>query len=64
MDRLVDIKEVAERFGVSVRGVWRLVSKGELPVPVKVGNLSRWCESELEAVFEEKKRQRIPLCAN
>jgi len=64
MEKLVGVKEVAARFGVSVRGVWRLVADGKLPQPVKIGNLTKWCESELDAVFEKLKRQRGSLAVN
>lgn len=64
MDRMVGIKEVAARFDVSERGVWRRVAEGDLPHPVKFGKLSKWFESELDAVFEKKKRQRDSLAVS
>ena len=38
-DHLLTIKEVARRLASSVRHVWRLIAKGELPKPVHVGAL-------------------------
>lgn len=65
MEKLVGVKEVAARFGVSVRGVWRLTADGTLPQPVRLTEKSaKWCESELDAVFEKLKRQRGPMAVN
>lgn len=64
MEKLVGVKEVAARFGMSVRGVWRHVAMGVLPQPVKFGKMTRWCESELDAVFEKLKRQRGSFAVN
>ena len=58
MEKLLGVKDVAARFGMSIRGVWRYVQRGELPEPVKMGNLSRWVDSELDAVFEKLKQRR------
>ncbi len=40
--RLMTAVELAEHLQISVRGVWRLVSIGELPKPIYIGRLARW----------------------
>ena len=52
--RLLSVKEVAARCGVSVRTVWRWVNRpgSGFPQPVKEvggGRCTRWRESEIEA---------------
>ena len=47
--RLLNVDEVAKVLSVSVRTVWRLVSAGELPPPMKVGKrLRRWRARDIE----------------
>ncbi|HEX9783848.1 MAG TPA: helix-turn-helix domain-containing protein [Opitutaceae bacterium] len=48
-DRLIQIREVAARLGLSVRAVYRLVASGDFPPPVKVGGATRFYLSDLEA---------------
>lgn len=48
-DRLLTVKEVAQRLSVSVRTVWSLRSRGQIPDPVKIGSLTRWRRSEIES---------------
>lgn len=55
---LLGIKQVASMFDISQRAVWRLVAKGELPSPVKVGKLSKWFISDIDSIFEKLKSQR------
>ena len=46
--RLIDVKIVADKLGVSVRTVYRMVDIGELPIPVKLSSRSqRWYEHEI-----------------
>jgi excisionase family DNA binding protein len=39
---LIGVKEIARMLGICTRGVWRLVQRGELPPPGKVGRCARW----------------------
>ncbi|MBI2095335.1 MAG: helix-turn-helix domain-containing protein [Candidatus Omnitrophica bacterium] len=43
----LSIQEVAERFGVNITTVYRLVKRGKLPA-FKIGNQWRFSESQLE----------------
>jgi len=58
-DRLLTLGQVAEVLSGSVRTVWRLVARGELPAPVKVGRSARLCLSDVEAYLERLKAQRV-----
>lgn len=49
---LLTVSEVAGMLGVSARSVWRLVSTGEVPRPVKVGTSTRWRRADIEAMIE------------
>jgi predicted DNA-binding transcriptional regulator AlpA len=39
--------DVAALLNVSVREVWRLLARGELHPPVKIGRCSIWFESDI-----------------
>jgi excisionase family DNA binding protein len=62
-DRLLTFREVALRIGVSVREIYRLIHRGELPGAVKIGRAARIPESEVVAYIENLKGRRGPSCA-
>ncbi len=45
---LLSVKQVAELLALSSRTVWRLVSAGELPEPVRIGRAARWRMEDIE----------------
>jgi len=45
--RLLRVGEAAKMLGISVRGLYRLIARGDLPQPVKVGHASRIPMSDL-----------------
>lgn len=49
MQRLISVKEIARRTGLSERSIWRLRDGGALPTPVKFGRLCRWRESDVDS---------------
>jgi len=57
-ERLLPIDVVAKMLGISCREVYRVVSRGELPHPVKIGTRSLWCASEVFAYIEKLKGKR------
>ena len=57
-DPLLTDKESAARLNVSVPTFWRRVADGTVPKPLKIGGLSRWPRSEIEAVIEIAKAAR------
>lgn len=56
-DEILEAKEVAALFKVSVRSITRLAEKGEL-IGFKVGDLWRFQRSDVEAYIEAQKRKR------
>lgn len=46
-DRLLTVREVAARLGVSTRQVWKLAASGRLPAPVRLARSVRWRESDI-----------------
>jgi len=51
--QMLTAEDVAKALQISVRGVWRLVSRGRLPEPTYVGRLARWPQSEFKAWLEQ-----------
>jgi len=52
------VTEVAARLAISVREVWRLVAKGMLPQPAKIGRCSVWFDSDLSELQTQLRAQR------
>ncbi len=52
-ERLLTVKQVAERLQCSTRTVHRLAAKGKLPKPCRVGRLIRWRESDITVFVTE-----------
>ena len=51
-----DVKAVAGRYDCHPSTVWRMVKRGQLPGPVKIGNLTRWEIRELLFLQERHPR--------
>ncbi len=45
---LLTVRDVADKWKISTRHVWKLVSSGRLPQPVRLGRSVRWRESDIE----------------
>lgn len=45
---LLTVEEVAASFKLSKRTVWRLLSAGKLPEPLRIGSIVRWKKEEIE----------------
>lgn len=45
---LLDVEEVAAMLDISMRSVWRRVSEGLMPKPIRLGTSVRWRRSEIE----------------
>lgn len=51
--------EVMQESTLSKTVIWRLMNRGEFPLPVKLSpNRVAWVRSEVEAWVEAKKRER------
>jgi excisionase family DNA binding protein len=50
---LLTVKEVSDLLGIAVRTVWKHVSSGTLPEPIRIGRSARWDLSELKECLQE-----------
>lgn len=55
---LISDHQVALKLGCGRATVWRYVSKGLLPKPIKIGSMTRWLVSEIDA-FIARAAERI-----
>ncbi len=54
---LLDSDALARLLSVTVRTIWRLVKKGDLPAPVRLGDkFARWFRADMLAWLEERRR--------
>ena len=51
--RLITAEELARMLNVSTRTLWRLLAKGELPEPVRLGGSTRWRSEEVSRWIDE-----------
>jgi predicted DNA-binding transcriptional regulator AlpA len=49
---LLSAPQVAERLGVSVRSVWRMVSANEIPPPIKIRGRTLFRSPDVETMME------------
>lgn len=54
LPQMIDVREVATILKVSTRSVWRLVARGELPAPIRVGRAARWRVAQIEAWIDAR----------
>lgn len=57
-ERLLSVKETAFALGCSVSTVWRRVADGTLAQPLKIGGMSRWTPSDVDAVISRAEEER------
>lgn len=48
-ERMIDVREVATILSVSTRTVWRLISREEIPQPIRFGRSVRWRPIDIES---------------
>ena len=44
---MINDRQLAERLGVCRASIWRLLSAGRLPEPIRLGRNVRWRENEI-----------------
>lgn len=49
---LINAEQVANILNISERTLWRLVSGGKVPQPVRIGRSARWRVQEIYAWIE------------
>lgn len=59
-ERLLPIAEVKIQVGFGSSYIYELIQRGEFPGPVKVGNASRWRQSEIQAWIAEQIQNSKP----
>ena len=65
MPKVLKVKEVAEEINVSVPQIYRLVSIGSFPKPIKLGERgSAWLVSEIDAWLQSRVDLRDEGVAN
>lgn len=52
MPILINAEELGRMMGVSERTLWRLLSGGKLPQPVRIGRNTRWRLAEVTEWIE------------
>ncbi|MBM2294057.1 DNA-binding protein [Sulfitobacter pseudonitzschiae] len=62
-DPLIRDREAAAMIGASVSTFWRRVQEGIISRPIKIGGLSRWRKSEIEAVIAKAEANREQTAA-
>lgn len=55
---MITLRNIAAGLCISARGVWRLVARGELPKPKKIGKASRWFVSDVVEYQEKLKTSK------
>ena len=50
--RLINAEEVARMMNVSERTLWRLLSAGKIPPPVRFGRSTRWRLADIRSWIE------------
>jgi predicted DNA-binding transcriptional regulator AlpA len=49
---LLCVRDVAAKLGTSSRSVWRMLSAGQIPPPVKIRGQTKWRAVDLQAMIE------------
>ena len=57
-DQLLSLEKAARRLDISPRSLYRVIARGELPCPVKIGRSSKLCQSDLDAYLQALKAIR------
>ena len=48
------VKDLAAALKLGTRTIWRMVSTGTLPEPIRFGRLARWRRTTIEAWLAER----------
>ncbi|MGR5246847.1 helix-turn-helix transcriptional regulator [Vibrio sp. PNB23_22_6] len=56
--KLIDIKEVSEITTAGKSTIYKYISDGEFPLPIKIGRNNRWIKEEVTDWLLQKKEER------
>jgi excisionase family DNA binding protein len=59
VEQLLPLPLAAAKLNVSLRSLYRLMARRELPAPLKVGRSSKLSENDLNIYLERLKSQRV-----
>ncbi len=57
-EQLVSLPTAAKRLDISVRSLYRLIARKEIPAPIKVGGSAKLTETDLSDYIERIKAGR------
>jgi len=57
-DHLLSVKETAAAFGCSVATIWRWAADGAIKQPLKLGGMTRWKQSDVDAAIAKADSDR------
>ena len=57
-DRLIRLPEALAATGLTRSNLYRWISRGSFPRPIKFGRVSAWSEHEVQAWIEDRKLER------
>ena len=57
-EHLMSLSIAAKRLDISLRSLYRLIARREIPPPVKVGRSSKLCQSDLDNYLQTLKAKR------
>lgn len=63
LERLITINEVEFITGFKSSYIYAKIKEGEFPQPVKIGNASRWRESEVQQWIQDQINGSFGKCA-
>lgn len=56
--RLISMAELERRLGLKKSAIYARLERKELPQPIKLGEVTRFVESEIEGFIEQRMRER------
>jgi len=62
--RLIRLPQVKDMVGLGTTAIYDKIKKGEFPKQVKLGRLSGWVESEVQAWIGQQIKASRPAVAN
>lgn len=58
LPELLSVEQIAMKFNLCTRSIWRLVAKGDLPQPILIGSSRRWYAADIDAYLAKQTAKR------